>query len=54
LLFIKSEVILSFLGFGVGVDTVSLGAAARRGAKRSCILVNGVQIARPTGDVRCW
>jgi peptide/nickel transport system permease protein len=25
-LFIKSEVILSFLGFGVGVDTVSWGS----------------------------
>ena len=34
-LFIKSEVILSFLGFGVGVDTVSWGSMLNEAQKRA-------------------
>ena len=34
-LFIKSEVILSFLGFGVGVDTVSWGSMLAEAPERA-------------------
>lgn len=47
-LFIKSEVILSFLGFGVGVDTVSWGSMLAE-AQTELILGKWWQIAAATG-----
>lgn len=47
-LFIKSEVILSFLGFGVGVDTVSWGSMLAE-AQSELILGIWWQIAAATG-----
>ena len=46
-LFIKSEVILSFLGFGVGVDTVSWGSMLAE-AQSELILGKWWQIAAAT------
>jgi len=46
--FIKSEVILSFLGFGVGVDTVSWGSMLAE-AQTELILGKWWQIAAATG-----
>lgn len=47
-LFIKSEVVLSFLGFGVGVDTVSWGSMLAE-AQTELILGKWWQIAAATG-----
>ena len=46
-LFIKSEVVLSFLGFGVGVDTVSWGSMLNE-AQSELILGNWWQLAAAT------
>jgi len=46
-LFIKSEVVLSFLGFGVGVDTVSWGSMLNE-AQTELILGNWWQLAAAT------
>jgi len=46
-LFIKSEVILSFLGFGVGVDTVSWGSMLNE-AQNELILGKWWQLAAAT------
>jgi peptide/nickel transport system permease protein len=46
-LFIKSEVILSFLGFGVGVDTVSWGSMLNE-AQSELLLGNWWQLAAAT------
>jgi peptide/nickel transport system permease protein len=47
-LFIKSEVVLSFLGFGVGVDTVSWGSMLAE-AQTELLLGNWWQLAAATG-----
>jgi len=46
-LFIKSEVVLSFLGFGVGVDTVSWGSMLNE-AQTELLLGNWWQLAAAT------
>jgi peptide/nickel transport system permease protein len=46
-LFIKSEVVLSFLGFGVGVDTVSWGSMIAE-AQTELLLGNWWQLAAAT------
>jgi len=46
-LFIKSEVILSFLGFGVGVDTVSWGSMLNE-AQTELLLGKWWQLAAAT------
>ena len=51
-LFIKSEVILSFLGFGVGVDTVSWGSMLTE-AQSELILGMWWQLAAATPPWRC-
>jgi peptide/nickel transport system permease protein len=47
-LFIKSEVVLSFLGFGVGVDTVSWGSMLNE-AQNELILGKWWQLAAASG-----
>jgi peptide/nickel transport system permease protein len=47
-LFIKSEVILSFLGFGVGVDTVSWGSMLNE-AQNELVIGKWWQLAAATG-----
>jgi ABC-type dipeptide/oligopeptide/nickel transport system permease subunit len=47
MLFIKSEVILSFLGFGVGVDTVSWGSMLNE-AQTELLLGKWWQLAAAT------
>ena len=51
--FIKSEVILSFLGFGVPVGVVSWGSMLNE-AQSELILVNGGNWQRHLSQWRCW